>query len=61
MKKWIRNVITTIALMAIICMVFWKIEWISSWKEVATLYGVMVVVIAISTLTTYIKTKIIKK
>lgn len=61
MKKWIRNVITTIVLMAIICMVFWKIEWISSWKEVATLYGVMVVVIAISTLTTYIKTKIIKK
>ena len=61
MKKWIRNVITTIVLMAIICMVFWKIEWISSWKEVAILYGIMVVVIAISTLTKYIRAKIIKK
>lgn len=61
MKKWIRNVIITIILMAIICMVFWKIGWISSWKEVATLYGIMVVVIVISTLITYIRTKIIKK
>jgi len=61
MKKWIRNVITTFVLMAVICMVFWKIEWISSWKEVAILYGIMVVVIAISTLTKYIRTKIIKK
>ena len=61
MKKWIRNVITAIVLMAIICMAFWKIEWISSWKEVAILYGIMVVVIAISTLTKYIRAKIIKK
>lgn len=61
MKKWIRNVITAIVLMAIICMAFWKIEWISSWKEVTILYGIMVVVIAISTLTKYIRAKIIKK
>ena len=61
MKKWIRNVITAIVLMAIICMAFWKIEWISSWKEVAILYGIMVVVIAISTLNKYIRAKIIKK
>jgi len=61
MKKWIRNVITTIVLMAIICMVFWKIEWISSWKEIAALYGILVVVIAISTLITYIRAKIIQK
>ena len=61
MKKWLKSVGITIVLMAIICMAFWKIEWISSWKEVATLYGIMVVVIAISTLTTYIRTKIIKK
>ena len=61
MKKWLKSVGITFVLMAIICMAFWKIEWISSWKEVATLYGIMVVVIAISTLTTYIRTKIIKK
>ena len=61
MNKWLKNVGITFVLMAIICMVFWKIEWISSWKEVATLYGIVAVVIAISTLAAYLKTKIIKK
>ena len=61
MKKWLKSVGITFVLLAIICIVFWKIEWISSWKEVATLYGIMVVVIAINTLTKYIRAKIIKK
>ena len=61
MKKWLKSVGITFVFMAIICMVFWKIEWISSWKEVVTLYGIVVVVIAISTLITYIRTKIVKK
>ena len=61
MNKWLKSVGITFVLMAIICMVFWKIGWISSWKEVATLYGIMVVVIAISTLAAYLKTKLIKK
>lgn len=60
MKKWIKNVIITIVCLAVICVVFWKINWISSWKDVVTLYGIMVVVIAISTLTKIIKKKIIK-
>lgn len=61
MKKWLKNVGITIVLLAIICVIFWKIEWISSWKEVAILYGIVVVVIAISTLAAYLKTKLIKK
>ena len=61
MKKWLKSVGITFVLMAIICMVFWKIEWISSWKEIAALYGILVVVIAISTLITYIRAKIIQK
>lgn len=58
MKNYIKNVILTIASLAIICAVFWIIGWISSWKEVAGLYGIMVIVISISTLTRYLKTKI---
>ena len=61
MNKWLKNVGITIVLLAIICTIFWKIEWISSWKEVVTLYGIMVVVIAISTLAAYLKIKLIKK
>ena len=61
MKKWHKSIGVTFVLFAIICMIFWKIEWISSWKEIAVLYGILVVVIAISTLFTYIRAKIIKK
>lgn len=61
MKKWIRDVIISIVILAIICIVIWKIEWISSWKEVVTLYGIMFRVIAVSTLAAYLKTKLIKK
>ena len=61
MKKWLESVGITFVLMEIICMVFWKIEWVLSWKEVATLYGIVVVVIAMSTLVAYLKTKLIKK
>ena len=61
MRKWLKSVGITFVLFAIICMIFWKIEWISSWKEIAALYGILVVVIAISTLITYIRAKIIQK
>ena len=61
MRKWLKSIGVTFVLFAIICMMFWKIEWISSWKEIAVLYGILVVVIAISILITCIRTKIIKK
>ena len=57
MKKWIENVIKAIIILAVICAVFWKIGWISSWKEIAGLYGIIVVVIAVSTMFDYLKSK----
>lgn len=58
MKKWIKNIIITIFSLAIICVVFWKIDWISSWKEVAALYGILVIVITVNTLSKYLRIKI---
>ena len=58
MKKWIKNIIITIFSLTIICVVFWKIDWISSWKEVAVLYGILVIVITMNTLSKYLRTKI---
>lgn len=57
MKKWVKNVIITIICLGVISFVFWKINWISSWKEVAILYGILAVVIVISTFITFIKSK----
>ena len=51
------NVIISIAIWAIICIVFWKIEWISSWKEVVVLYALLAIVIVISIITDAIKKK----
>ena len=58
MKKWIKNIIITIFSLAIICVVFWKIDWISSWKEVAVLYGILVIVITVNTLSKYLRMKL---
>ena len=58
MEKWIKDVIIAIASLAIICAVLWKIGWISSWKEVVVLYGIMVVVIVVNTLSKYIVIRI---
>ena len=58
MKKWIKNVIITIASLAVICTVFFKIGWISSWKDVAALYGIMLLVIVMNTLLKYTVVKI---
>ena len=58
MKKWIKNIIITIFSLAIICVVFWKIDWILSWKEVVVLYGILVIVITVNTLSKYLRTKI---
>ena len=57
MKKWIKNVIITIIVLSIICAGFWKIGWISSWKEVAGLFGILAVVIFVGTLFDYLKSK----
>ena len=57
MKKRIRDIVIAVIVLAIICVVFWNIEWISSWKEIALLYGLLAIVIAISILTDAIKKK----
>lgn len=44
MKKRIRDIVIAVIVLAVICVVFWNIEWISSWKEVAFLYAILVIV-----------------
>ena len=60
MKKRIRDIVIAVAVLAIICVVFWNIEWISSWKEIAYLYALLAIVITISIVTDAIKKKFSK-
>ena len=57
MKKRIRDIVIAVIVLAIICVVFLNIEWISSWKEIALLYGLLAIVIAISIVSDAIKKK----
>ena len=45
MKKRIKDIVISVVVLTIICAVFWHIEWISSWKEIALLYGFFAMVI----------------
>ena len=60
MKKRIRDIVIAVAVLAIICVVFWNIEWISSWKEIALLYSLLAIVITISIIIDAIKKKLVK-
>ena len=57
MKKRIKDITIAVTLLAIICVVFWNIKWISSWKEIAFLYGLLAIVITISIVADAIKKK----
>ena len=57
MKKRIRDIVIAVIVFAMVCFVFWKIAWITSWKEVVFLYAVLAIVIAISIMTVAIKKK----
>ena len=57
MKKRVRDIVIAIVVLAIICVVFWNIKWISSWKEIIMLYGLLAIVITISTINDAIKEK----
>ena len=45
MKKLLKDIIIAIIALAIICAVFWRINWISNWKEVAFLYFLLALAI----------------
>ena len=60
MKKKIRDIVIAVIVLAVICVVFWNIEWISSWKEIVLLYGLLAIVITISIIAGVIKKKFSK-
>ena len=56
-KKRIRDIVLAIIILAMICFIFWSNSWLSSWKEVAFLYVLLAIGIAISIVTDTIKRK----
>lgn len=48
MKAFLRYVGITIILISLICVVFYRIGWITNWREVAILYFITFVVIFVN-------------
>ena len=58
MNKLLKNIIATLILISIICLVFVKIGWLTSVKEIVAMFVITIIVITANILFTYIKSKI---
>ena len=47
MKKAIMQVLITVVIMSIICLVFWQVGWITSSREVGIMFAITVIVIVV--------------
>ena len=58
MNKLLKNIIATLILISIICLVFVKIGWLTSVKEIVAMFVITIIVITANILFTYIQSKI---
>ena len=47
MKKTIMQIMITVVIMSIICLVFWQVGWITSSREVGIMFAITVIVIVV--------------
>lgn len=47
MKKTIMQILITVVIMSIICLVFWQVGWITSSREVGIMFAITVIVIVV--------------
>lgn len=58
MKKTIRDIMIAIAVVGIICFVFWQLGWITSAQEIRTLFVILGIVIPVELLGSWIWKKL---
>ena len=58
MKKAIMQVLITVVIMSIICLVFWQVGWITSSREVGIMFAITVIVIVVDLAVSFVWKKI---
>ncbi len=58
MKKAIMQVLITVVIMSIICLVFWQVGWITSSREVGIMFAITVIVIVVDLVASLVWKKI---
>ena len=58
MKKTIMQILITVVIMSIICLVFWQVGWITSSREVGLMFTITVIVIVVDLVASLVWKKI---
>ena len=58
MKKTIIQILITVVIMSIICLVFWQVGWITSSREVGIMFAITVIVIVVDLVASLVWKKI---
>ena len=58
MKKAVLKILLTFAILSVICCAFWQLRWLTSAREIATLFAITGGVIAIDLAWTFLRKKI---
>lgn len=58
MKKTIMQILITVVIMSIICLVFWQVGWITSSREVGIMFAITVIVIVVDLVASLVWKKI---
>ena len=58
MKKTIMQILITVVIMSIICLVFWKIGWLTSTREVGIMFTITAIVIVVDLAVSFVWKKI---
>ncbi len=58
MKKTIMQILRAVVIMSIICLVFWQIGWLTSVREVGTMFIITAIVIAADLVVSFVWKKI---
>ena len=60
MKKVLIKIAITFVILSAICLIFWKVGWLTSTREVALLFAITCAVIAVDLAWTFVRKKIHK-
>lgn len=48
MKKFLKDVVTTLVILGFMCVAFYRIGWVTNWKEIVTLFAIALIVIVVN-------------
>ena len=48
MKKLLKDILVAVSVLAVVCLVFWQLGWITAWQDAVLLYFLLALAIGMS-------------